>query len=593
LGANAIVQYARARRLTEAREDAEWERLIETAKRIDPDPVRNEERDAIRTDDAAALVRLAAREDPANLDPQTVSGIGWSLYLIDKTEMSIDWLRRGRDAHPGSWHTNVLLGLATGGHEAVGALTAAVALEPDSAPVRVLLGFKIYMLGKDRVDDAIAVWNDALRLDPSYGFAKAWIADALWRVRDDQTGARAAWDDAIRLSPQDHKIYINRARALSVADPAQAIRDYRTALGIVDISYTRYSLALLLANASDESVRDPEGAFREAEAALRSARKYKTESVEQKCYMLLEWLDPARAIETYEGELRDRESATLRYRLAHVLAYTSDKSVQDPKRAFREAETALRLAHEYKSHRVEQECYVLLERTDPARAIKKYEGELRDRESATLRYRLAYVLAFALDVTLRDWPRALREFDAVIRLCEQSGDKELECRSYQMRAYLLTPTDPARAIEDFKQAIRLRESAHVARFNLVNLLANAPDKKLRDPEAAVRQAKLGLRLARKAGPKATESKMRLALAYAQYRAGEYADALAGFKSAQDLEIGNPIILASFRAMTHWQLGEKEKARRWLAEANEKTIAGTVDSLGFIAARLEEAQALVK
>ena len=260
--------------------------------------------------------------------------------------------------------------------------------------------------------------------------------------RQHRLGARAAWEDAIRLSPQDHKIYINRARALSVADPAQAIRDYRTALGIVDISYTRYSLAELLANTSDKSVQDPEGAFREAEAALRSARKYKANSVAEK-------------------------------------------------------------------------CYELLERTDPARAIEKYEGELRDRDSATLRYRL------------------------------------------------------------------------------VNLLANAQDKKLRDPEAAVQQAKLGLRLARKAGLKATESKMRIALACAQYRAGEYADALAGFKSAQDSKSGNPIIVASFRAMTHWQLGEKEEARRWLATANELTNAGTVDPLGFIAARLEEARALVK
>jgi len=403
------------------------------------------------------------------------------------------------------------------GHEAVGALTAAVALKPDNASVRVLLGFKIYRL--DRYDDAIAVWHDALRVDPSYGYAKAWIADALWR-RGDQKGARAAWEDAIRRSPQDQKIYINRERAVSSVDPAQAIRDYRAALDIVDIPYTRYSLADLLANTKDKSLQDRDAAFQEAEAALQRAKR------------------------------------------------SSDKGT-------------------------EGSCYILLLLTDRARAIQKHDAELHTQDSASVRYRLAYVLACTPNETLRDLPRAIRESGAVIRLAERSGDKELELRAHQLRAYARQPSDPAQAIEDLRRALRIRESAYSARFGLVNLLANAKDEKHRDPQAAVREAKVGLRLAQEAGAADEEKRMRLALGYAQYRAGEYAEALTGFKSAQEAKRGNPIIVASFRAMAHWQLGQKEEARTWLAKANELADAGFSDAQGYVGARLEEARGLMK
>lgn len=292
--ATAMGECARNRRLAYGPEDTEWKRLIETAERIDPDPLRNELRDALRDDDAQAVTRVAAREDPTKLDALTVGTIGWLLIVYGKTEAAVEWLRRGRDAHPADWMINLLLGWKTDGPESIGALTAAMALKPDHAGGRVLLGMKLVFRGEmwvphadeGGVDEAIAIWRETLRVQPDYGYAAALIGWELYR-RDDREGARAAFKDAIRRDPRDYRSYMYRAIAFDQTEPAQAIRDYQESLSLRDAPVTRGRFANLLANATDESLRDPQGAIRQAEAGIQLAVRLKDKTWEQYCQLML------------------------------------------------------------------------------------------------------------------------------------------------------------------------------------------------------------------------------------------------------------------------------------------------------------------
>ena len=111
-------------------------RLFAAASELDPDPLRSEIRDAIREDDTKALARIALREDPANLDALAVAWLGWSLGISGSFEEATAWLRRGRDAHPSDSSVQYLLGTFARGHESIAALTAALALRPESVAAR-------------------------------------------------------------------------------------------------------------------------------------------------------------------------------------------------------------------------------------------------------------------------------------------------------------------------------------------------------------------------------------------------------------------------------------------------------------------------
>jgi serine/threonine protein kinase/tetratricopeptide (TPR) repeat protein len=97
--------------------------------------------------------------------------------------------------------------------------------------------------------------------------------------------------------------------------------------------------------------------------------------------------------------------------------------------------------------------------------------------------------------------------------------------------------------------------------NLIELLANCPDVKLRDPKRAVELAMNAVELAPRSGWSWH------VLGWARYRNGAWKDSIADLeKSIAVRNDGGDSWHWFFLAMAHWQLGQKGKAREWYDRA---------------------------
>ena len=116
---------------------------------------------------------------------------------------------------------------------------------------------------------------------------------------------------------------------------------------------------------------------------------------------------------------------------------------------------------------------------------------------------------------------------------------------------------------DSLKAVGLRSNDAERCNQLAWFLAIAPDPKVRDAGRAIELAENAVELAPK------EANYWNTLGVAQYRAGDWLQAITALKKyrelrADDSEWSNPFFLA----MAHWQLGNKDKARQWYAQAVE-------------------------
>jgi WD40 repeat protein len=90
--------------------------------------------------------------------------------------------------------------------------------------------------------------------------------------------------------------------------------------------------------------------------------------------------------------------------------------------------------------------------------------------------------------------------------------------------------------------------------------ATHQDPKLRDPIRAVTSAKKAVELAPRIGV------YWATLGLAHYRAGNWKDAVQALERSMELRWGGDGTVWFYLAMAHWQLGEKEQARKWYDEA---------------------------
>jgi tetratricopeptide (TPR) repeat protein len=96
---------------------------------------------------------------------------------------------------------------------------------------------------------------------------------------------------------------------------------------------------------------------------------------------------------------------------------------------------------------------------------------------------------------------------------------------------------------------------------LAALLATCPDASLRDPKRAVALAEEAVELA----PRSAWSWQ--ILGWARYRTGAWKDSIAALEKSIDLrENGGESFQWFFLAMAHWQVGNKEQARKWYDRA---------------------------
>jgi WD40 repeat protein/serine/threonine protein kinase/tetratricopeptide (TPR) repeat protein len=128
---------------------------------------------------------------------------------------------------------------------------------------------------------------------------------------------------------------------------------------------------------------------------------------------------------------------------------------------------------------------------------------------------------------------------------------------------LLSRKDYDGAGTAYKKAIEIKPDDGSVHNSLAWLLATCPDPKLCDPGRAVKHAQKAVELAPKDG------NIWNTLGVAQYRAGDCKAAVTALEKSMAL-LGGRIegFNTFFLAMAHWQLGNKEEARKWHDRAVE-------------------------
>jgi tetratricopeptide (TPR) repeat protein len=144
----------------------------------------------------------------------------------------------------------------------------------------------------------------------------------------------------------------------------------------------------------------------------------------------------------------------------------------------------------------------------------------------------------------------------------------------------------AEAVEASTEAIRLKPADEPVVCNeLAWVLATVADPKLRDPKRAVELAQRATQLEASAGT------FWNTLGVAQYRVGDFKQAITALEKSMQLRAGGDPNDWFFLAMAHWQLGHKDEARSWYDKATKWMDQKQSKSNELIRFRAEAAELL--
>jgi len=164
------------------------------------------------------LWRLLARE------PDSVLELAFDYLACGRKREAEEALQQGLRQH----RDHPMLAYALGRYEQAsrGALlyvfphrVEEIALLEAARKARPADGRAAYFLGNalaanNRIEEALAAWRDAVRLDPSNALAQRNLAQALASLGRDQE-AEAAYRRAIELWPEEHRLYLELDRVLA------------------------------------------------------------------------------------------------------------------------------------------------------------------------------------------------------------------------------------------------------------------------------------------------------------------------------------------------------------------------------------------
>jgi serine/threonine protein kinase/tetratricopeptide (TPR) repeat protein len=132
---------------------AHW--ALEVLKQLDPDSFRMRLREAMLAADLAALQSLAGSDALRSQPPFTLIGLSGMLFLLDRSNDAIDYLRLAQRRHPENFWANHYLGTALAvahdpprPQQSLQFLTAAVALRPNSVGARMNLAGALVRSGQ-------------------------------------------------------------------------------------------------------------------------------------------------------------------------------------------------------------------------------------------------------------------------------------------------------------------------------------------------------------------------------------------------------------------------------------------------------------
>ena len=123
------------------------------------------------------------------------------------------------------------------------------------------------------------------------------------------------------------------------------------------------------------------------------------------------------------------------------------------------------------------------------------------------------------------------------------------------------------AIRDIQAGDRLGSHHSLPLMKLAWCLATCPNVAIRDTQRAVKAAQEAVRVAPNCLCMEEEKGHYTILGVAQYRAGNWLQAIEAFNRSVDLFSGGDPCDWLFLAMAQWQLGHKDEARRWYDKAD--------------------------
>jgi eukaryotic-like serine/threonine-protein kinase len=227
----ALDDWAFIRQLTRA---SSADHLFAIARLVDPDPWRQQLRQAVEQADPLALKRLAVDEKALIQPAGTLDLLQEALFQFGAEQAIAPLLRQVQQRHPADFwinHTlavNLCLQKPPDTREAIGYLRAALVIRPDNPGV--LLNFGNALKDQGRLDEAIAAFQKAIEQKPDYAEAYIQLGSALVdqkRLAD----AEAAFHKAIELKPKDAGIRADVGYALEAAGKlADAEAAYRKAI---------------------------------------------------------------------------------------------------------------------------------------------------------------------------------------------------------------------------------------------------------------------------------------------------------------------------------------------------------------------------
>jgi tetratricopeptide (TPR) repeat protein len=443
-------------------------------------------------------------------------------------------------------HYNLGMAFATKGllDEAIGEYKEAIRIKKDYADAHYSLGLALE--GKGLLDEAIAAYREAIRLVPDFAKAHCNLGNALEaKGRPDE--AIAEYRAAIATKqdfPEVYKAHYNLGNRLhDKGQLDEAIAEFREAIRInKDYADAHYNLGNAL---------QAKGQLDEAIAAYREAIRIKKDFANAHNNL---------GVALERQQKWDEAIAEYRQAIAldpkHAKAHRSLGLALERQQKWDEAITANRRAIELdpKDAIAHHNLGAVLNNQGK---IDEAIAELRqaivlDPKVARIHSNLAFVLAAKgqLDEAIAAHGRAI-ELDP----------KEVSFRINRGTIYNnLGKYEKARA--DYEMALKLAPKHVQSHNNLAWLLANCPEVKLRDPRRAVELARKATELVPK------EGMYWNTLGVAHYRAGNWKAAIEALDKSMQLRKRGDSFDWFFLAMTHWRLGEKDKARKFFDMAVE-------------------------